>query len=82
MIMGTSTIQRVKLFVENIWKFKRRQNINKYYVDQQEAAVLSYSAIVCPELMIVDFYMKKKLISGYSISNTLKECLKELSIIF
>ena len=82
MIMGTSTIQRVKLFVENTWKFKRRQNINKYYVDQQEAAVLSYSVIVCPELMTVDFYMKKKLISGYSINNTLKECLKELSIIF
>ena len=52
----------------------------KQYVDQREAAVLYYSVTeLCPKLMIVDFYMKKKLISGYSISNTLNQCLKELS---
>ena len=59
----------------------KEDKTTKYYVDQLEAAVLSYSVIrLCPELMNVDFYMKKKFISGYSINNSLKECSKELSI--
>ena len=63
--------------------FKEDKTLTKYYVDQREAGVLCYSVIeLCPELMAVDFYMKKKLISGFSIKNTLKECLKELSSIF
>ena len=45
--------------------FKEDKILTKYYVDQREAAVLSYSVIeLCPELMTVDFYMKKRLISG------------------
>ena len=62
--------------------FKEEKVTTKYYLDQQEAAVLSYSAIgICPELMAVNFYMRKKLVSGYLMENTLKESLKEVSSI-
>ena len=62
---------------------KEEKTLTKYCVDHQETAVLSYSVIgLCPELMTVDFYMKKKLISDYSINNTLNKCLKKLSSIF
>ena len=83
MIMGTSNIQGVKLFVENSWKFLEDKTSTKYYVDQREAAVLSYSVTgLHPKLMTVDFYMKKKLISGYLIDNILKECLKDFKVSF
>ena len=54
------------------------KTVTEYYVDQQEAAVLTYSVIgLCPKLITVDFF--KKLISSFSVNNTLKECLKEVS---
>ena len=62
--MATSTIQGVKLFVENIWKFlkatKHWQNNMLINVDQQYTAVLSYSVTeLCPELITADFHIKK-----------------------
>ena len=56
------------------------KTLTKYYVDQREVTVLSYTVIgLCPELITVNFFIKKNLISGYSVNNTLKERLKKLS---
>ena len=74
---GSKIIRRKYLEI-----FKEEKETTKYYLDQKEAAVLSYSVIgICRELMAVNVYMRKKLVSGYLMENTLKERLKEVSSI-
>ena len=56
--------------------------MTKDYVDQREAAVLSYSVLgLLPQQMTVDFYMKE-IISDYSIKSVTKESLKSLAVSF